>query len=62
MAARKPFTLYRRTYGKRHIYYFRLNLPDGTRTAGRSTGQTSMGAVVVTKSGVDSDLLAEWLE
>jgi len=44
MATRKPFTLYRRSYRKRHVYYFRLNLPDGTRTAGRSTGQTSKGA------------------
>lgn len=44
MATRKPFTLYRRNYRNRHIYYFRLNLPDGTRTPGRSTGQSSKGA------------------
>lgn len=44
MATGKPFSLYRRKAGKRYIYYFRLTKPDGTRTAGRSTGQTSKGA------------------
>lgn len=44
MATGKPYSLYRRRSGKKNIYYFRLTRPDGTRTPGRSTGQTSKGA------------------
>lgn len=34
----KPYTLYKRKNG---IYYCRFRLPDGTRTAGESTGKTN---------------------
>ena len=44
MSGRKPFTLYPRNSGKRTVFYYRINYPDGTRTPGRSTGKTSEGA------------------
>ena len=44
MADLKPFSLYPRKIGKKKIYYVRYRMPDGTRLAGRSTGQTSRGA------------------
>jgi hypothetical protein len=39
---KKPFTLYKRKTKKRkNIYYVRFNMPDGSRSSGKSTGQTS---------------------
>ena len=56
------FSLYPRKIGKKKIYYVRYRMPDGTRLAGRSTGQTSKLAGTVNELGVYHRTVGYWCQ